>query len=145
MWIGKGVNLVFADPHVYAERYQLSQEQTEHRMLVTLPQEVLTDWQVQKGKLRFIFDRIGKLSTTGSRRMTAAIDIISSSLAMEVSSDTNDPTPEVYVTQRREEEPLESSTTTPTAIAPMSSTLSELTPMCDPWGELIRERVDLEQ
>jgi hypothetical protein len=64
---------------------------------------------------------------------------------MGVSSDANDPTPEVSVTPRREEEPLESSTATPTATAPMSSTLSEVTPMCDPWGELMRERLGLEQ
>jgi hypothetical protein len=72
--------------------------------------------------------------------MTRAMDIISSSLAMDVSSNTNDPTSEVSVTPRREEGPLESSTTTTTATAPMSSALSEATPMCDPWADLIREK-----
>jgi hypothetical protein len=51
MWVGKRVNLGFVGPKVYAERYQLSQEQILHRTLVPLPQEVLSDWQVRKGKL----------------------------------------------------------------------------------------------
>jgi hypothetical protein len=106
MWIGKGTDLGFAGPEVNAERDQSSREQIEHRTVVPLPQEVLADWQARKVKLLSNFDSIGELSRTGSRRITRSMDIISSSLAMDVSSSANDPISVEIMSLPREESRL---------------------------------------
>jgi hypothetical protein len=125
-------------PKIYAERYQLSREQIEPRTMPPIPQELFADWQVRKAKLLSNFDSIGQLSRTGSRRTTGAMDIISSSLAMEVSSSISGPISVEIMSLPREEEPLESSTATMTATAPTSSTLSAAALVFDPTAKALR-------